>query len=256
MHKITDDFITNPSQFICWDNICNAGKEYDFPVYKIDEDYRTNNHPYLFVGGSDYPFDANAAAKLSMQDLKLCLANNLVVDHPKLVFFPIGLPHSSSCKVIGNHDQVFAKISEIKKIKNLVYKNFKPQTNMQKRYESYNLKGTHITEGLYDRSVDGRTAYVDNIYNHKFVLCPEGNGIDTLRLWESLYLKSIPIIKSPVIQHFFSDLPILFVQDWNQVLNTTFLEEEYERICAQKWNLAKTRLDFYTNMIVESRKNP
>jgi hypothetical protein len=36
--------------------------------------------------------------------------------------------------------------------------------------------------------------YIDNIYNHKFVICPEGNGIDTHRFWESLYLGVIPVI--------------------------------------------------------------
>ena len=33
------------------------------------------------------------------------------------------------------------------------------------------------------------------LLNYMFVICPEGNGIDTHRMWEALYLRTIPIIK-------------------------------------------------------------
>ena len=61
---------------------------------------------------------------------------------------------------------------------------------------------------------DNFDGYLDNIYNHRFVLCPEGNGIDTHRLWECLYMGTIPIVKANKNVRFYEDLPILMVNEW------------------------------------------
>jgi hypothetical protein len=36
--------------------------------------------------------------------------------------------------------------------------------------------------------------YAALVKQHKFVLCPRGNGIDTHRFWETLYRGAIPIV--------------------------------------------------------------
>ena len=33
------------------------------------------------------------------------------------------------------------------------------------------------------------------LLRYMYVVCPEGNGIDTHRLWEALYLRTIPIMQ-------------------------------------------------------------
>ena len=70
---------------------------------------------------------------------------------------------------------------------------------------------------------------------HRFVLCPPGNGIDTHRLWEALYSRTIPVALAHPAMDSFRDLPILFVEDFRQ-LTRDFLASEYERITALKWN--------------------
>jgi hypothetical protein len=68
------------------------------------------------------------------------------------------------------------------------------------------------------------------IRNHKFTFCPRGNGVDTHRFWETLYLGSIPVVREhPEMEPFFSKLPVVKVKNW---LNLTeeYLESEYERI--------------------------
>ena len=37
--------------------------------------------------------------------------------------------------------------------------------------------------------------YERDLLTSNFVLCPEGNGIDTHRVWEALYSGSIPIVR-------------------------------------------------------------
>jgi hypothetical protein len=82
--------------------------------------------------------------------------------------------------------------------------------------------------------------YLNNIYNHKYVLSPRGNGIDTHRTWETLYVNSIPIEKRNLNNRFYSDLPILFVDDWSQVTRD-LLETEFEKL---KDNNSKDMLTF------------
>jgi hypothetical protein len=71
--------------------------------------------------------------------------------------------------------------------------------------------------------------YFDQVSQYKFVLCPWGCGVDTHRLWESLYLGSIPITRRHKVYEDFLDYPILFVDKWSELL-TLDLEKEYNRL--------------------------
>ena len=62
----------------------------------------------------------------------------------------------------------------------------------------------------------------------KFVIAPRGNGWDTHRLWEALYLGCVPIVESSGLDELDSHLPILIVKSWSS-LNEKTLEDVYER---------------------------
>jgi hypothetical protein len=54
---------------------------------------------------------------------------------------------------------------------------------------------------------------------YSYVAAVRGNGVDTHRLWESLYRGSIPVIKrdlwaNSLIQY---NLPISLVDDWDEI---------------------------------------
>ena len=80
-------------------------------------------------------------------------------------------------------------------------------------------------------------------------MCPNGNGVDTHRLWETLYLKSIPIVKHSINADFYFDLPIVFVNDWKEITKD-FLINEYDRIASANWNLEKLNFDYWKNKIL------
>jgi hypothetical protein len=60
---------------------------------------------------------------------------------------------------------------------------------------------------------------IQRLSEYEFCICPEGNGVDTHRLWEALYVKTIPI----VIKSDFTDIllensvPIVVLDDWSQL---------------------------------------
>jgi hypothetical protein len=50
-----------------------------------------------------------------------------------------------------------------------------------------------------------------------FVISPPGNGIDCHRIWEALYLRTVPVVKYHESFSQFKHLPILFVNNWDEV---------------------------------------
>ena len=60
---------------------------------------------------------------------------------------------------------------------------------------------------------------------HKYAICPRGNGIDTHRIWECLYLDVIPIMLK---RDYFGidNLPIIYLNSWDELdvnnINTNF----------------------------------
>ena len=141
---------------------------------------------------------------------------NREIPHPKLFSIPIGIANSQWPH--GNQN-IFRSIRENDtKKENLVYKNFKIDTNYGERALCDSITSAN---GISMSPNTVQEQYWNNIKKSLFVISPPGNGIDCHRIWESLYLRSVPIIKLVGAQkHAFSQfthLPILFVNDWNEV---------------------------------------
>jgi hypothetical protein len=61
--------------------------------------------------------------------------------------------------------------------------------------------------------------YLEELANHRYVLCPEGNGLDCYRIWEAIYLGVTPILKDSTFARLLSKmgLPVLIVSDWEYI---------------------------------------
>lgn len=57
--------------------------------------------------------------------------------------------------------------------------------------------------------------YFSELARHKYAICPRGNGLDTHRVWESLYLNTIPIVVRDDYIDAFVGLPIIVLNTWN-----------------------------------------
>ena len=75
--------------------------------------------------------------------------------------------------------------------------------------------------------------YLDELSKHIMVVCPEGNGTDCYRILEALYLGCIPIVKRSPVTNYMEGLPILVIDDWNE-LSQSFLKEKYAEIITDK----------------------
>jgi len=167
---------------------------------------------------------------------------------------PLGITNdcddSPMHKIYGNKEIMLKIINEdINKI-NLLYMNFDIRTLPIEREYVYNLFSNKnwTKTGKIENTLQGRENFLRDIKSSKFVLCPRGNGIDTHRLWEALYMGSIPIVKYENAHKQFIDLPILFISDWNHI-SENFLNEKYEQIIDQEYDLEKLKISYWFNFI-------
>lgn len=176
-------------------------------------------------------------------------SQNINIKDDRLESLPIGLENIKWFPELRKKEKILNKLETQKNIKNLVYMNHNLNTNLTKRVEPYLfLKDSKFTTVQLGSNGQNFDEYIDNIYNHKFVICPEGNGIDTHRKWETLYLNSIPIEKRSINNSFYEDLPICFINDWSEITEE-FLNNEYDRIKNTKWNLEKLEMPYWKNKI-------
>ena len=276
MSKLSD-FVINKEDFITSDKIFDFCKNLNNnKVQYIKTDFIKKRNKYivninnwrninsiinidtinlLVTGHSDYSISENELDILESSNLNIWFCQNLDIHHPKLISLPIGItnkdePNSIVHQIIGNTDRIFDISKTPKIIKNLVYINFTIENFPQERKKIYNLYKyrSWVTVCSNNISEQGHFNFLNDIYSHKFVFAPRGNGIDTHRLWESLYLRSIPIVKKCIGMEMFYDLPILFVDNWDNITEQ-FLNDKYEEIMNKTYPLEKIKIDYWLNLI-------
>ena len=93
--------------------------------------------------------------------------------------------------------------------------------------------------------------YYKKILASKFMICPRGCGIDTYRMWDCIYLGCIPIIEKYEGYNQFNDLPILFIDNWRDIIMLTpdFLERKWQEMLLLDYNYDKLNIDYWENCI-------
>lgn len=162
----------------------------------------------LVTHNSDYAIDAKRFCDHPL--LVRWYAMNAMLDHPKLRPIPIGIANPEwghgNQKVLGNAAAVGKTRS------GYAYANFNPDTNKQARLECLERSGVSLTP------TRKFSVYLSEISSHRFSLCPAGNGPDTHRIWESLYVGTVPVVKrEPWVEPLAQQFPILLVDDWAEV---------------------------------------
>jgi hypothetical protein len=163
---------------------------------------------------------------------------------------PIGLENDMWFPEISKKKKIEDKLKEPHSYKNLVYMNFNINTNPAKRQECYNyFKDFPWVTVDMKANGSGFDSYIDNLYNHKFVLCPEGNGIDTHRTWETLYLGSVPIEIGNENNRFWSDLPMVTVRNWQEV-TVEYLAKRLDQMIEVEPNTEYLDFQYWKNKIL------
>lgn len=92
------------------------------------------------------------------------------------------------------------------------------------------------------------------IMNYKMVLCPAGNGIDTHRLWETLYSNRIPItIKAGnyKIYELYEKLPIVILDRPQELLDYGLIDSKYQEVINKTYNMDLLKVDYWKDIILK-----
>ncbi len=105
-----------------------------------------------------------------------------------------------------------------------------------------------------DLSANTFVNYYESISSSKFMICPRGCALDTYRLWDCLYLGCIPIVVKYEGYQDFEDLPILFLEKWEDYLSLTedYLNEKYSEMLDRTYNYEKLKFSWWENEISAS----
>ena len=156
--------------------------------------------------------------------------------------FPIGMGYKYKGQQLkGPHDQtVLCAIAT--------------HTDQQRRPYGNNRKKiikTLESNGIKNKLTDN---YFDDLSKYKFVVSPEGNGIDCHRHYEALIAGCIPIVEyNDHIQEKYKGCPILYTKDYTEITEA-YLSKKYEEMLDTEYDFSKLMLDYYDEETIKEIK--
>lgn len=187
---------------------------------------------------------------LNNQNVIKWYAQNAAVAHDKLIAIPIGL--EDRWRANAGHTKHFDKLRsnnalQQTKIPRILW-GFSEDTNPYERRRAREiLAELDTTDHINELS----HYYREHLNGYMFVASPPGNGPDCHRTWEALYLNVVPIVKRDPIYYQFTDLPILIIEDWEELsnLNESDLRSIYQQLMKRKSQNQIIWSDYWKNRI-------
>lgn len=192
--------------------------------------------PYVLVShGGDVPADEYRYI-LDDPNLIHWFATNAGLRHVKLTAIPVGLEYnmrpalSSDLNVVMN--------LPIDKTQDISLGCFAVHTWVQERTRCVEAMARH---GMQMNARVSYAEYLREMRRSRFVLCPVGNGIDTFRFWEALYMGCIPIITRFInkerveVQQYlhwgiYNRIPRAMIDSWDDFYPANYTEDIYNDV--------------------------
>jgi hypothetical protein len=177
----------------------------------------------LFSHNGDRPIDRSLRRFLRRPRLHAWFAANAALVDPKLHAFPLGIADRK-----WRHGDGAALL----------------------RVQHLNIDKTNLVDASYDASTFPTVReycraetgiappprrefeeYLHGLASSCFCIAPRGNGMDTHRVWEALYLRTIPVVTRTVLTDQHPDVPMIVLDDWADFRRVELTPELY----AEKW---------------------
>jgi len=182
--------------------------------------------------------------------IKKWYAENVFFSDKDLIPIPLGVERPDGMGYSSDMTVLDKVLNTDRNLKNIVYSCINIDNNPKYRLEcdKFASEEMFVTRQEYGVPFD---EFILNIYNHVFTLCPRGNGIDTHRLWETLYLGGIPVTERNVCTESFQivgRLPILLVDNWDE-LNLNMLLNTIKKFSCTEFNSSYLKLSYWKDRI-------
>lgn len=141
----------------------------------------------------------------SMKAFRHIYAINTTFQHPNLTTIPLGFVDKQLPFIESFVDKTLPRDIEI-------YCNFTTCTNAPKRNEC--LAVFQNDQRVVTETNLPVAEYYNRLCRSKFVLCPEGTGMDTHRVYEALLCGATPVVLRNSLSHLYEKLPVCIVNSW------------------------------------------
>lgn len=210
---------------------------------KIKESY------YLLTHNSDLPINSNHKYLIDEKIISWFAQNIEEKISKKQNLIPIGLENKWLIKngLIYRFNKV---LNQKPTKKHLLHASFNVETH-ESRINAYNEL---VFNDLVLFNIEkNKLKYLKTLSSSYFNLCPRGNGIDTHRIWESLFFETVPIVKKSIFTYELKNLgvPIFIVDDWkdlNYFSKDTLLDKYFEITKNKKLN-DYVKFEFWNKII-------
>jgi len=176
----------------------------------------------LITHNSDYSTNTGHRHYLDEEKLIAWFGVHTSFEHPKFLPLTIGFGnavYADQLKFIREFDH--NSLIKWSQRKYLLYINFNANNNMSKRNHLFSLFKDIPDVLIIDHKTDYLT-FMNNIGNSKFTLCPVGNGLDTHRFTEAIFMGSIPILEKSLLMPIYKETTSIVLNDLRD-LNITML---------------------------------
>jgi hypothetical protein len=192
----------------------------------------------LFTGDSDRAIGRRFGRFLRRRSLVAWFATNAAFAHPKLIPLPLGLGDPGAAHGDAGEAVRSARDANLPRTR-LVEVSFDVKTNPRERIRCLAKTGLELDPPV------PTSEYLERLASSSFCLAPPGNGIDTHRTWEALYLRTIPVVRRSLLTDRHPELPFLVLDDWSEL---ELSEELYARTWGD-WDPAELSLDRYLQRV-------
>lgn len=193
-------------------------------------------NPYILItGNGDEEVPGEYASLLDDDKIIAWFGMNATLAHPKLIPIPIG----------GGIPCISALESKPLEKERLLYLNFEEQNHPERVWVK-----KYFSEVPFCK-VDEKKPFLDylkEVSRSKYHISPRGNGIDCHRVWETILVGTIPILKSSSLDPLYQDLPVLIVQEWSEVTEE-LLESKYAELSNKQYDKEKLYIDYWLKLI-------
>lgn len=103
-------------------------------------------------------------------------------------------------------------------------------------------------------TLSGRMDFLRNIRENCLIPCPSGNGRDTHRLWETLYMGGTPVmIEDTFNKRLLDGLPVLFVKTWHDLWDQDLMEQLWYETTTRTYSFEKLYFSFWSDKVYRAR---
>jgi hypothetical protein len=210
--------------------------------------------PYILIEhNGDLSFGQEAVDLIDDKIFKL-YGQYFIVTHPKITHLPIALEnlHYYVNGIPSIFDHLRQRIANHPpQRRNRIFYQFSVGTNPAERAPAQEYFSHHPSMDTTNMHLDPYF-HLQILMNYKFVASPPGNGIESSRIWEALYLKTIPIIKDFPSSRYYASLglPVWIVKDWQELegYDEAKLRDKYDALLS-KADWEPLFMDFWIDMI-------